>query len=694
MGDRWNNMKSAFIQLFLILVLFSCDNNEAVDSNLDSETEISIDTTETFSEVSNFQEPQLTITYLEGDVFISKDGGDWELADFGNSLALNDRIKTDADSICELQFTDLAAVKIDELTEIKVSSIARNNGRNTIQLDSGSIVSRVRSLSGNENFNIRTTSATAGVRGTVFSVSSNETGETTIAVAEGTVAVVPTSLVLEESDEKTLEVFSKLEEKAALITAGKEVSLDSEDAAVIDSIIETAVVNEAAVEEVIEDLQIIPTEQIVNFSSESEELLSRFEDLELPDSSLESDTSSEQENVSLEQRPPGLSLSVKPSNASIYVNSQLLGSGDLDRDFPLDESLEILITHPGYIPQLLDFKIGEDRVISNINLDRRTVGALESLSSSSIIGFNSDARNFYAIDGAGTLRAFTRNLVPQWAQNTGNTSVGLGFPVIIGNTAYFSGRSSFSSFDKNTGTPRFSNELSSSGAHVFGRHLIQAGEFLVYPETEQLTIISQDGTPIRSISIPENSRMNPGVWNGKLVIVNSNGTLFLMDPASGTTLYSMQTSLGQIIGTSPVISGNNAFLGDRQGQIVKIDLQREQEMAVIRIPQENSQLIHTMSIQAGKLYAFSRGTVFTFSLSNLSLVTDPLDGVLFPPTFNQNRMVLAFADNTIKVYQIEPWLLIEEIEMVGELSTAPFVKDNSLLLGYADGRVQRLQLGY
>jgi hypothetical protein len=232
-----------FILVFSFFFLVSCSDSEP-DSSDGELSDVSKQSNEVIVEVEEAKEiqaPQWTealLVFSFGDVE-KKVGNSWEFIDIGEILGNKDIVRTGLDSEAEIQFGDLALVSVQENSEVALSGISlrRAERRSTVQLNSGSILSKVDTLTSDDNFRIRTSNAVLGVRGTVFKVSADsETGDTQVAVSEGSVAVLPApeeADVLFENDEKSEAsdaILDSLEEEASVLEAGSSVEVTETDA--------------------------------------------------------------------------------------------------------------------------------------------------------------------------------------------------------------------------------------------------------------------------------------------------------------------------------------------------------------------------------------------------------------------------------------------------------------------------------
>ncbi|MFW5867142.1 MAG: FecR family protein [Armatimonadota bacterium] len=136
-----------------------------------------------------------SVSDVAGDVFVktATDEDFLPLSDTQHVLA-GYMVRTGADGGVTLNWVDGSRVRLAPETTVRVRKAVLNTNTeertSLFDLDAGRIWVRVLSaLGGKTKFEVRTPTATAGVRGTVFSVAVDENGETSVAVYEGEVRV-------------------------------------------------------------------------------------------------------------------------------------------------------------------------------------------------------------------------------------------------------------------------------------------------------------------------------------------------------------------------------------------------------------------------------------------------------------------------------------------------------------------------
>ncbi|TVR34595.1 MAG: hypothetical protein EA404_02290 [Spirochaetaceae bacterium] len=180
--------------------------------------------------------PQAVIVFTIGEVAIGQ-GNSWYDAEIGVVLEPDAVIRVGAASYCELQLGSLAVVRVDADTALAVASLSEPGRPEAaaINLERGTVASKVRRIIGTESFEVRTATVTAGVRGTEFVVTQQGPGETVVAVQDGAVELSPPGVALgdirREAQDKGPEAqaaVGQLQAALPVVSAGQQVTLDQQ----------------------------------------------------------------------------------------------------------------------------------------------------------------------------------------------------------------------------------------------------------------------------------------------------------------------------------------------------------------------------------------------------------------------------------------------------------------------------------
>ncbi|MBN2402156.1 MAG: FecR domain-containing protein [Spirochaetes bacterium] len=184
------------------------------------------------------------VSFVLGDVTIQR-GADILKAEMREILKDGDIITTGGQSYMLVQMGTRLMFRVEAESRLEIKSITEL-GRNELNLTNGTVLSKLSKLKKDEQYNIKTPTTVASVRGTVFLTEYNN-NVTNVAVTEGRVNIKQ----LESGDEKDSDAGM-----AAVVT--EKISLrkiDSVEKLVLQKIEETAM---------IENIDSISSEDLVN----------------------------------------------------------------------------------------------------------------------------------------------------------------------------------------------------------------------------------------------------------------------------------------------------------------------------------------------------------------------------------------------------------------------------------------------
>jgi outer membrane protein assembly factor BamB len=357
---------------------------------------------------------QAVVTFLSGDVSVLREQT-WKLVDIGDSVEQEDTLKVGEDSFCELQFGDKASVRIQENTEVALSTILLEPGETdvNVKMAVGSILCKVGKLTGDERFGVRTSTATCGVRGTEFMVKEERDRTTTLAVKEGAVAVLPATVDVEKlkqragrENEAVIKRIEKLEQEAPVVGANEEIAIEE---SVLRDTEEAFKVVEEAVEEIVQEVeqkkpqvsaeklekldqkidaaiqkssqQLGPPKEVSQENKKQLNEIEKIRTVSIPVTSVgfmgakvkEAPAEAEKKEepapgAAAEEKPKPVELvkiaiKVRPEDAEVYLNDSFVGKGGFSGIFNTGEELSLLIKRDGYGEKQLKIKaeIGSDR---------------------------------------------------------------------------------------------------------------------------------------------------------------------------------------------------------------------------------------------------------------------------------------------------------------------------------------------
>jgi hypothetical protein len=135
-----------------------------------------------------------SVTYMEGDVSMVRDGVEMDSIAIGADVQNFDLVKTGSDGLAELDVNSTQSprmtikVSADTRFSLEIAAI-QGKQQTTLGIIGGSISMKASRLAGTQALSVKTDTATMGVRGTQFDVTSPPTGDVLVTCEEGEVVV-------------------------------------------------------------------------------------------------------------------------------------------------------------------------------------------------------------------------------------------------------------------------------------------------------------------------------------------------------------------------------------------------------------------------------------------------------------------------------------------------------------------------
>lgn len=181
----------------------------------------------------------MIIVFASGNAMIVREGKEVP-AKVGMVVNENDVLKTTNGTV-DLQTKNGSAVRIRNYTTVTISKLYGEGSADTrLSMQHGGLLANVKRKSGKENFTVTTPTAIAGVRGTTFSVDSNEGEPTRVKVLDGSVAMKPRVAALEKFSNEEIASSENLK-KLQDLQAKQEVIIEERTEAILDPEVEKEV---------------------------------------------------------------------------------------------------------------------------------------------------------------------------------------------------------------------------------------------------------------------------------------------------------------------------------------------------------------------------------------------------------------------------------------------------------------------
>lgn len=351
---------------------------------------------------------QILITYLEGDVY-KKDAEDWAEVFTDDLLVESDVVKTGEGAFCELQFGEIALVRMQENSILRMTSVLTELGQTDIKLglDLGTVLCKVEKLVEDERFEVEAPGAVCGVRGTRFGVEVNETKDISLFVEEGACALIPASVTPEKISEKLVDnpgladiLIREVENNALVVKADQEVKVDKsafEQAKILFDEVHKAIDEVSGKDEVDDEVKASLKELIKTSTEEAitrgttvdavsdthKKELKQIEKIKKKEIQIKANKfklEEEKEEVEAKEiEDPGPELEMetekitqnifihtKPDKAKVYLNGQYVGDTPVNINDKLPGKYELKVEKKGYISRIQKFELIAGK---NHNLD-------------------------------------------------------------------------------------------------------------------------------------------------------------------------------------------------------------------------------------------------------------------------------------------------------------------------------------
>ncbi len=163
------------------------------------------------------------VTICEGKCFRGKsENGPWQPIKEGDKITQEIFLKTDENSRLELK-GDIGTLRLAPKTIFKFSS-PKKKGSNAVMVSIGSVWAKIKKSTDRKKFEVKTRSAVAGVRGTVFSVSALVDESSIIKVYEGEVGVNNRPVVERKDKEEEMKTAEAKKDRKEIPPPFKEVT--------------------------------------------------------------------------------------------------------------------------------------------------------------------------------------------------------------------------------------------------------------------------------------------------------------------------------------------------------------------------------------------------------------------------------------------------------------------------------------
>jgi len=692
------------------------------------------------------------VMFASGNVSVNNDES-WVPLDVEDFVELDNRIKTESDSFCEIQFTDFGIIRIQGNTELLIGEVYLKEDQNkvNVNLKNGKILCKVNKITKGEEFQVRTSTALAGVRGTEFMVTARKDKSVHFAVKEGTVSVIPVSIADKIAEmkfnlktETAKEILDEIAVPEIIITDEKEITIEQqeiveaaqefEDVAVfieekIKEIDEKTVafeekeklaqtsdkeLSDRDMQEIQEIKQVIISlkEEVISVSSEkTEEVEEVFKEPEAVSDTIEQELNEIEkmetkefviavlivpEKAKQEKKPAytKVTIQVLPKDAKIYINDDS-GIAKFSGLYLPDTELTIKVEREGYITKEKKI-IVLDQEVQSVTIELKNSPVTWKLNIGSTPYIRKvvvSGNNIVIADAYGRVSCINTDGTNIWTVSTKNKPNNNSMPVVIGNVVLFSGSRELAILNLKSGKDikRIPLGKGNFSSHLFGRRIVQFNENILYPSNNALLFLEpRTFNETSRIELSESSNSAPAVYNNNIIMVNQRGVLCKINPESGLIENRIESDALQPVGIAPVIRNDLAVFAGRDGTIVLTDLMKDENIWEKKIDiGKGTGIFQDVNIGDKAVYPYTGKQFYALSSENGEELYRPVSSTC-PPMYYKGKLYFGDSRGQFILMNAETGKILKKYPLDSPITLQPAVYNGDIVVATKSGTIYRL----
>ena len=345
--------------------------------------------------------------------------------------------------------------------------------------------------------------------------------------------------------------------------------------------------------------------------------------------------------VSLERLQQRVSIRALPADAQIIINGRSAGSGPVSRTIPTGRALSISARRAGYQAQTVSYTTGSGGEKSfTLKLEPLPLQFVTEVTNTEIIGSAVALGNLtFTADSAGRIFAVDRDGKLVWEASTENEKNQNSYPVIVDGAVYFTGGKELVKLHARSGSVLHRNEFSGAEGHIFGRRVAELDGKLLIPATGSIRIVDpSDHSLLKEIPVPGGSRMTPATWKGKIVTVNQQGSILILNPDNAAVEKEIPSGGVQPVAQQARIIGDLAVFSGRKGTVVCADLSSGKVRWEKQIPGDSVSVFSDPECSSRAAFLFSNKGIYGFSMEDGRELFSPIVDAAGPPLYKDGSI--------------------------------------------------------
>ena len=666
------------------------------------------------------------VSFLCGNVTMTVNGVDVPM-DIGIDVPVDALIKTDKDAVCEIQFADFGSVHLSPESTLVVKRFLSDSTHteSEMQLNAGKVVCKVRKLSGDDSFQVRTAEMVCGVRGTVFQVSKDAKKPVNIAVSEGSVAVYPPSV--DNAQNLPDAVSKQIADSSPLIAAGQESSVNAETIKVLDESLKDII---AEKNETADQYKVIAASVLKDTKPVTKGTTSDFVDASnlklgapapIPQASDQGASAVQSSDAASVPRRIQVSVSVEPANAITTVNKAANYKGSFSGIYGEGDSLELNVSLEGYKPVTETIAVeGDSDIQKTISLEKiettavaepkkaepkkaepvkvepiKDTSFLIPVSGSKLISLTVKADGtFFAADSKSNVTACSPDGKTIWTAATENGTNVINPTVFRGSEVAFAGDKNLAVFDSTGGKKLWSVALDKTNTGLYGRRPAIASNRLYLAGDEGIAVFNlKNGSIISTIELSDGTDMSPSIVDGKIIVVSKTGTWSVINPDSGTVESTLSTGAVQPVASSIVVKNGIGFFADRKGTIFAINIANNDIVWQSKLDEtKNIEVFADPVVTASGVYVYAKNVLYGLSPNTGIKLFEPIANVTSQVCVVDKNLWCGAAGNVVMIVSPKDGLIVKKIPVAASVSGSPVLALSRVLVPLSNGQAYSIDV--
>jgi outer membrane protein assembly factor BamB len=571
------------------------------------------------------------IVFMLGDVSVEKNGSKIK-ASLNNIIDRGSVIKTSKASQCNVLIEPDSYVLVKENSSFSISSLLQEGGgvtKSSVDLHSGTLAVNPGKLLKGSEFKVKTPTAVAAVRGTKFTVSSEEGKGVQISVLEGKVELKPRIELLEKSDTpeavKT-ECSAKIDGRAVVVGERQSAEIRSESSEKISREI-------AAVIEDYKKAEILPDDKKADVRNAAISKITAVVEQGVPvtaDSiSIESvkdleSLSKSVEDVKMkkqgENKTTGTINILNPVNdADVLVDGRRVGRGSVSLKLASGVKTKIEIRARKFEPYVYEatLGIGEEKTLQPELVRTKLLDRIEWNDRIGNVKGDIALAGGLVVSAAssGTVSATRGNGIRVWSASVGSPISST--PAVNGSAVYVVGTNQILySIDIKSGKILW--KAKTGGDLTFGSSPCVEGNIVVTALSNGVVKgFSKDGKELWSENLKAGIYSSPASSGGNIYIGADDQILYSMSASDGSVNWKGKLD-GRVVSSSPVIADDAVIIGTYKGALTALSIRNGKQLWSFKA---KGAIVSTPVVNGGTVYFGSRDrTVYALKRSTGELV--------------------------------------------------------------------------